>query len=225
MTKLRVAAVAFLFVGTIALAACGGASDSGLFGGDSTFPGSTADGGATAVPPNAGAEAGSDRGGTADSPRADGSVGPGEGGLVDASPAPIDAAIDQGPLLDPGVKCGTETCAVPSDVCCRSGTAGLETFACAASGGSDCTLPGDLPVPCDDARDCAALGRPGSVCCAQETVDPVSQTASVTTVTCRSPGSCSGNGRRVVCDTTPGGCPAGMACTTTLAFPGFNLCQ
>lgn len=225
MTKLGAAILAWVLGSStaFAFAACGGASESGLFGEGPTLPGSDPDAGVASPAANSDGGSGAlpGRGGAPDA-----SLGPADGAPGDAALLPVDARADRPPpTADPGVQCGVDPCKVPADLCCRSGTAGQERFACAASGGAACLLPDDLQIPCDDARDCATLGRPGSVCCAQESIPAGAQTPTVTSVSCRSPGSCSGNGRRVVCDTLPGACPVGTVCAATATFPGFNLCQ
>ena len=159
MTKLGAAILAWVLGSStaFAFAACGGASESGLFGEGPTLPGSDPDAGVASPAANSDGGSGAlpGRGGAPDA-----SLGPADGAPGDAALLPVDARADRPPpTADPGVQCGVDPCKVPADLCCRSGTAGQERFACAASGGAACLLPDDLQIPCDDARDCATLGR------------------------------------------------------------------
>lgn len=216
------------------LCACGSSLNTGLFGDPvsagpdaSTTDASTTDASTAAV-------FSTDAGETGVGPEADGAsvviFEAGQPPATDAGHPGKDAAPDgTSPPPDPKpvVACAAASCSLPSQVCCRSGPpTDLATFACAASVG-DCVQPGDLPIPCDDARDCTALGHPGTVCCAQGTFDQNAQILIVSLVSCRSAGSCQGEARRIICDSqAPGACTGSLTCKPSVsALPGYDLCQ
>jgi hypothetical protein len=188
---------------TVALLACGGASQTDLFAGSSgSADGGTSTDGSVTTP----------EGGVA----LDGSTGKDAGGR-DGGPA--DARADR---VEPGavIQCASATCAVGSQVCCRSNPAN-PTYACVSSAG--CQAPGQMPIPCDDSKDCAALGQPGDVCCAE--TDQV--TGRATQVSCGSAGSCQlQNGRAILCDPNdPTSCPQPLQCKASQStLPGYYLC-
>lgn len=188
---------------TVALLACGGASQTDLFAGSS----GAVDGGG-----GADSSVTSDGGVTLD-----GSTGTDGGGGRDA--APSDARPDRS---EPGavIHCANATCPVGTQVCCRSNPA-TPTYACVSSAG--CQAVNQMPIPCDDSKDCAALGQPGDVCCAE--TDQV--TGRATQVSCASAGSCQlQNARAILCDPNdPASCPQPLQCKASQGtLPGFYLC-
>jgi hypothetical protein len=188
-------------------ASCGGAKNNDLFGGA----------------PGAG---GSDAGRTDATVFADGGPGPSGDGSTSFD-APFDAPkrdAGRDADTDPGIRCGSSTnptfCAVGSQVCCRSGGPGQETFACVSSAG--CNAVNQMPIPCSDDADCAALGDKGKVCCG--TVDPF--TNRTTEVSCKSSGDCSpANDGYILCDPRAPNCVHGGTCRlSSQTLPGFYLC-
>lgn len=197
--------------------ACGGATDSGLFGG-SGFTSSGNDGGVTL----------SDGGITHE----DGSTGFDAGAVPDASeqkdtgvpPPPKDSGPP--PPVDPGVHCGGTECPVPAQACCRTQVASNFTYTCLPTGQCVGLSVLSLEIPCDDANDCATAGHPGQVCCA--TVGGGGGGGNgASEVVCRDPSECTQqNSRTPLCDKSdPNACPAGLTCrTSTQTLPGYNLC-
>lgn len=187
-------------------AACGGATKNDLFGGGPS-DGSILGADGSLVGTDAGVAPGSDAATDPDATDADGGR--------------RDAGRDAAPV-DPGIRCeprGT-FCTVGTQVCCRSAA---DQFSCVAANG--CYSVASMPIPCDDADDCAKLGHPGDVCCA--TVDLITNRA--TEVTCRSGGDCTrDDDRRVLCDPqlpSQPQCPANTRCqASTQILSGFYLC-
>ncbi len=196
-------------------AACGGAADQDVFQGgittgDSGFSGddgstATDDGGGTTNDGSSGTDGG---GGQDAGNKTDG------GGKKDAGSS--DTGADSNP---PGatIHCGQGTdCTVGAQVCCREPVG--PTYSCMPSSG--CTAVGDVPVPCDEASDCTALGHAGDVCCATFGLG-----GKVNSVECASTGNCNGKGKLIVCnpaDTDP--CPNGGTCSAG-PFGGYFACQ
>jgi hypothetical protein len=121
--------------------ACGGSTNSDLFGGSPT------DGGGQGGHGGEGGEAAED-------------AAPKESGARDGAPG--DAVQ---PSADPGISCGSAECQVSTEECCRTAEPGGATsFRCQPRGA--CVLNNQLAIPCDDAADCATLGVSGAVCCA-----------------------------------------------------------
>ena len=183
------------------LLACGGASKSDLFAGGGTDS-PNVDGGA-----GADASVSSDGGTTADARPNDGSV---------SDVSVVDTGVDAAP--QDGIRCGATFCTPGTQVCCRG--AGVNpTFSCVNPAG--CQGISQLPIPCDDANDCTAMGRPGDVCCV--TVDFSSRAASLA---CTSAGKCDGNEFVIACnpaDADP--CPNGGTCSKSSGtLPGYMLC-
>lgn len=230
---------AFALAGAaFAIVACSGATPTELFTPSSTTAGvadaSRADGSET-----------TDSGGE-----------PGDGGSVpvvdagrDATTAPIDAStdaslrdasIDAAPVVDsavdridcPGAPTGSTSlaCTVGKQTCCRRGAAASYTYACESPPPAGCTSSGmgsaPLSVTCDDARDCAALGRPTTVCCGDYVTDAQNQ-PSVVSVSCVLAARCLKTQSRVVlCGDGDGAqCPAATHCDVSqTALPGFRIC-
>ncbi len=214
-------AVASCTVASVVLAACGGASDSGLFDGPSSA--SSPDSGA--VP-----STGDDTNEPVDAGKPS-KPQPDAGHAVDAAPS-VDAnpGIDSAPepphaTIDCNVNPSIQTCDAANSVCCRttsnSGQGnGNTTFACTAP--SACAQQGSLAIPCDNADDCAAQGfAPGTVCCVTE--DANSGTA--TSVVCAAPSACAAATQTTLCNET-NVCPNGLTCaTSTGTIPGYKICR
>jgi hypothetical protein len=135
----------------------------------------------------------------------------------------VSPGIDSGPT-DPGIHCGASECTVGAQVCCRvTGLAG-SSFGC--TNVNSCNGGERLPIPCDDAADCQAMGT-GLVCCATYQVNTATQLATVVSVSCASSSECvSKNNEVIVCDpTAPDACPQGGTCKPSQqTMPGYNLC-
>jgi hypothetical protein len=208
-------------VASVVLAACGGATDSGLFDG----PGSVAqDGGSAGDDTN---EPGLDSG-TPSKANHDSGQSP----IPDAKPSgdddanpPVDSAPTHPPAtIDCAVSNSVHTCDATTSVCCRttsnSGTGnGNTTFACTPASG--CAQQGALAIPCDNADDCAAQGFPsGSVCCVTAGSDGVASS-----VACVAQSDCSTQSQTWLCDGTSA-CPTNDECdTSTTTIPGYMICR
>lgn len=213
-------------IGGVGLA-CGGAADSGLFGGPSANSGSNGgtsdnDGGSS----GGGVDAGNGNPGTGE----DASPGhPDAGAIEDASPLP-DAAPppkDSGPppAQDPGVKCGSGDCSVPSEACCRRQVNGNFSYMCLPTGTCQGLNTPSLEIPCDDSTDCATAGSPGQVCCVTIGGGPGGGNAA-SEVVCRDPSECTQQQSRTpACENDAGVCPQGTTCrTSSQTLPGYRLC-
>jgi hypothetical protein len=207
-----------LAIATGAGMACGGAADTGLFGGNNSSSNGN-DGGVTL----------SDGGGVT---HFDSSTGGEDSGTVlpDAgqdkdtgAPPPKDGGGP--PPVDPGVQCGGAECSVPSNACCRKQVANNFTYTCLPTGQCQGLNVPSLEIPCDDATDCTTAGHPGQVCCA--TVGGGTAGNAASEVLCRDPSECTqANSRTPLCDKNdPNACPAGTSCRmSTQTLPGYNLC-
>ncbi len=204
------------FTGAVA-AACGGATDTGLFdspsGSDSIDAGLRAD---ASVPHS------SDAGGTVTTHDSGATTVPDSSTGTDAghTPPPPPAAT-----IDCAVSASVTTCDAATQVCCRTTNdngfgGGQTTYACTPPSG--CTAQGTLAIPCDDAADCTAEGfASGTVCCVTE--DPSSGVAA--SVACTTQAACSAQTQTWLCDGTSD-CPAGDTCSaSTTTIPGYDICR
>jgi hypothetical protein len=214
---MRVTYILPVFV-AVAIAACGGAHDSELFGAPSGGS-ATDDSGATTGGLDGGAEHDASSGVDA-SPQKDAGAG------IDASLPPDAGKQDSGPVGgDPGIFCGKDPqgtdvfCAVGQQSCCAPTVApgNVPPYTCVSQGGQ-CS---GTRIACDDTADCS-----GKICCGA--FDNTTQ--SYTDVTCRS--SCSGtgpNGTTLLrfCDPalSPSDCPVGTTCLESGILPGFYRCN
>src|SRR5690242_8388296 len=105
-------------IGLVLAPACGGASDSGLFGGA---------GANTGVNPDGGGPDGSVTDGAGLPPS---EAGHREGGGKDAAIPLPDASQPDTSTPDPGIACGATYCAAGTQECCRTHQATAYTFAC-----------------------------------------------------------------------------------------------
>ena len=210
-----------------ALVACGGASDSGLFGGPGSIDidagaidsGSTGHGGN----PDAGssapdATAGGDTGGGA----SDGGIDPlpDTGTAVDASPPVVDAAP---PDTNPGVYCGdtngNATYCKVGTACCVKSSSGLP----GGGSGSACetsTVPfcSGVAVECDSDDDCK-----GQVCCGTLVAN-----SRYTSVRCQATCDTQSDTQIHFCDPNAQDdvCAAdGLQCTASGILPGYSVCN
>jgi hypothetical protein len=191
------------------LAGCTGAEDTDLFGASpdrGEDSGAEEDGAANAdggdpTPDGDGGTSKKDGGGTTTD---SGTTDPDTGTTDAGKPRTIGCTADAG-----------KTCSVGNQVCCRSAGAVL---ACTANAG--CTAVAQVPVPCDDALDCTAMGHPNELCCA--TIDA----NAVSAVACRTQADCSQTNQRNLCDPAAADpCPLGGTCRmSTQTMPGFWLC-
>jgi hypothetical protein len=154
----------------------------------------------------------------------DGDIDGGAGdATTDGSPT-ADARKDSDTPPPSGrIQCGFVTCAVGTEVCCRKSTGpAVQNYCSAPAACVSSPLQQTVAIPCDDAADCTALGKPGTVCCAS-----LDQNAQVTEITCREPRDCrSQQGRYNLCDKNAADpCPNGGTCKpTNQTLPGYNLC-
>ena len=200
--------------------ACGGATQSDLFGGGGA---GSQDGGEPMDTGASGADSGN--GGI------DATTGNDAGRRRDAGEPPVDAGgpPDTGVVVDagtgdPGIYCGKESqgdvyCAVGQDDCCITGQ-GTSSIAykCEAIGALSCL---GVATMCDDTADCTG----NKVCCG--TFDSVA--GRYHEVACRS--SCSGQGPngttlRRFCDPflQPSDCPQNQACQASQVLTGYYVC-
>ena len=199
------------------LAACGGATQSDLFGGGAA----SQDGGSSGVDSGNGdvdASSGVDASGGVDAGhKKDSGVIP-----VDAGGPPDTGVVVDAGAGDPGIYCGKDPqndvfCPVGQEDCCITGqgTSAI-IFKCEAVGALTCT---GVAAMCDDTADC-----PGNkVCCGSFDGQRYRE------VVCRS--SCSGQGPngttfRRFCDPflQPSDCPQGTACQASQVLTGYFLC-
>lgn len=194
-------------LGIAAVSACGGAADSGLFGG------STDGGGGGNDSDTVGHDAGA---------VPDGGTVHVDASAVDAE-TPKDSAVAHDtsppPPVDVVACMGTSGCKVGTDACCRKVNGTGFSYACAPLG--SCGGGGELEIPCDKQRDCDLLGSPGDVCCV--TGGPQGGAADVT---CRPATECV-NGRAPLCDPQMANpCPANLQCRmSTNTIPGYDICR
>lgn len=202
-----------------AIAACGGAHDSDLFGAPGGG-GASDDSGTTSGGIDGGGGGHDASNGVDAAPHKDG------GGGVDAGPTPDAGNPDTGPVSkDPGIFCGKDGngndvfCVVNQQACCAPAVppGDVPPYKC-VSGGGTCA---GTRIACDDTADC-----PGKICCGS--YDPNQQR--YTEVACRS--SCSGqgpNGTQLIrmCDPvlSPSDCPNGTICKESGILPGFYYCS
>lgn len=164
----------------------------------------------------------------AESPVADGGNGD-DGGAVDGASA-VDASLADGGLVDApamnvdaahdakfSLNCGTQTCTIPGDGCCRDfGMTAPAGFGCARAA-DVCPVSGDLRFTCDDNDDCTVLGYPGSVCCGS--LGNNGNTYFLMSTACTLPENCVGASDVRLCDrTVPGECATGKPCLDLTAF-------
>jgi hypothetical protein len=151
----------------------------------------------------------------------------GEGGgdatpdvIVDAGP---DVPVDAPPAYSP-LTCGSSTCNAVTQGCCRKGygdDASPFTYACVNNGGT-CASNGAIVVRCGSVANCAAQGKPGTVCCANSYNDMA------TAVDCLAPASCPDDAATLLCG--PGDnalCAAhGWACLpSAYTIVGWDICK
>jgi hypothetical protein len=203
----------------VPLVACGGATQSDLFGGSSSADsGAALDGNSNGIVDSGSghdASSGDDAGTNRDS----GVIPVDAGGPPDTGgPPPPPPPPDAGG--DPGIYCGRELsndvyCPVNQQECCVTGQGSSAiVFKCEAVGAATCV---GVPARCDDTADC-----PGTkVCCG--TFD--AQQQQYQDVTCRS--SCTATGLRRFCDQAlqPSDCPQGQTCGPSQLLIGYHVCQ
>ena len=193
--------------GVAVVSACGGATDSGLFGGSST--GDTDSG-----------VGGHDASSTTDAgnhPGSDASAMPDGEAPKDAAPPPKDSAPP--PPVDVVACQGTAGCKVGTEACCRKQNGTGFTSSCTPIGQCD---QGALEIPCDKQRDCDLLGAPGDLCCVTGGQPSASE------VTCRPAAECtSAQGRAAMCDPMVAtSCTAPLHCQMSQStIPGYNICR
>jgi hypothetical protein len=212
-------------VSSVAVGACGGASDSPLEDPPSSFTAGSADASTapppaptgTTAPPSSGSDAGS---------KHDASV-PHDAAPLPPSPS-TEASVDSAPIppADPGVACGKATCDPATQVCCVmsngfGGGGGSETYSCDTA--SDCTSNGGLAMPCVKPADCIVAGSPaGTVCCVTEGTG----NQSAASVACVDPSQCANPSTQAwMCDPSAPQCPTNAVCTvSTVTVPPYSIC-
>ncbi len=200
-------------LGIAVVSACGGAADSGLFGGSSGVGGE--DSGTT---------------GNHDASVADGGVMPGKDATAADSDTPKDSAppprdTSPPPPVDLVACMGTPGCKVGADACCRKANGTAFTYACTPLGTCGQGGGGEgLEIPCDKQRDCDLLGAPGDVCCVTGGAQ-----GGAADVTCRLQSECTNNqGRTNVCDpqmSTPCANTTLHCLPSTTTLPGYFICR
>jgi hypothetical protein len=226
--------------GVLALAACGGAAESNLFGGSgggangsdaATMPPATQqpDGSSGSMAPTGSQDSGTATDASMPGQDASGGPGPFSGGDADTI---IDTgttnAADSAPPPDQGIACGLFECKPKAEVCCLGvDGSGDQTLTCESA--SDCANESGFPVPCADSLDCLAAGSPaGTVCCVTEG----SGTSSAASVACVAPSECTQVTQALMCDPTStsstsasGQCPAGDTCSESMVtIPPYSIC-
>ena len=111
--------------------------------------------------------------------------------IVDAgADVPVDAPKPYSPL-----SCGSSTCNAVTQGCCRTGygsDASPYSYVCVNDAGA-CTAAAALVVPCDRVANCAAQGKPGTVCCANRFE------TKATSVACLAPSACPIDASTILC--------------------------
>jgi hypothetical protein len=200
--------VCSLVLGVGVVSACGGAADTGLFGG----------GGGTVTDSGSGT---SDSGGTHgdDSGTAndmDATTLPDASPGVDAV-APMDSAtpVPDSSMPHDTIHCeGTAGCTPGAEVCCRRQN-GPTSFSYACTQPQNCNGNGDLAIPCDTASQCAT----GEVCCM--TVDAQNRASSVQ---CTLGVDCM-QGATELCGPPMTSCPTGTCTVSTFTIPSYDFCK
>jgi hypothetical protein len=150
--------------------------------------------------------------------------------LLDAGAAPSFGGADV--YIDPGVPCGTfdkipTICNVSAGkVCCVKFRDSL-----VAAFGDDmnrCEAPAactsGLAVECNGSGDCAASGKPGTVCCVHYANAAFPET--LRSITCVPYAECAKERHLVLCDSkAPVPCPNGTKCTPVLTNPFIEACR
>ncbi len=108
----------------------------------------------------------------------------------------------------------TATCAVSHQACCIV-YGGAADYCFDAAVPSDCAFGNSFVVarPCDDDKDCADLGKPGTVCCGSTVSSD--GTGGYTTIECVPPAACTGGNRVRLCDSFEKACPGGGTCKSS----------
>ncbi len=183
---------------TLGLTACGGATETDLFG----IPPVTVDSG---VVKDSGTDAKKD----ADVP--------------DAPPPATPIILCGPPLTSPQAKCD----ASKKEFCCRRGDAQPYKYGCETDE-TACADVNDVPIRCSTTQTCTGQGLIGSVCCGTLVASSgsgsvITNTSCVAPNTCVSGGSV---GKAVLCDpNAPNNCPNGGTCKlSSQTMPGYYLC-
>jgi hypothetical protein len=202
--------VGFAAAAAIGATACSGAQPSDLFDPDGSISVGPDAGPADVVPP----------------PPVDG------GRDVGNPPPPKDAGRDveppdSGSKTSPIACSNAGACSAPKEVCCRTQLAFM-SYSYACTSGAACMGAGTLAIPCDDANDCAVLGAPGQVCCAE--LISTGQTLVASKLLCKPPGQCTLQSTPtgvVVCDPKdPNACAGGQSCQLSMqTLPGYYICR
>ncbi len=200
----------------LAIAGCGGVTQSDLFGDGSTSPDGGApgkDGGGVVILP------GDARADGAKTALPDAGVAPDSTTYVppDGSTTPVPEAappVDTGTPTTTPVQCANGPCSTATPVCCISVSQQGESGTCTASA-ADCSGQGNIPVSCESQSACS-----GGVCCASLAMFD-GQTYP-TAIAC-SP-SCNGNDEAPLCAVGGNDCQAGQNCNGFNGAP-FGVCQ
>lgn len=209
--------------------ACGGASESELFGSPESSQlanepsGETSSGGSSSLP-----GAGSTSSSSSSSSASSGSSSGGSSSGGSTSSGSSGSTADAGATTDAGAKTTSVWCGEDEDgddvhcgagqICCGKHWNYGPKLACAAAGPASCT--GGLAIGCDDQTDCPT----GQVCCGSFV-----EGAGYTSVTC-APSCNSVPGVRAVrfCDGSAAvdECKAiGKDCESSQALPGYAICK
>jgi hypothetical protein len=156
----------------------------------------------------------------------------GDAGVVDvgidvptsdaAGDVATDAAIDQvvaAPKPFSPLGCGTMTCNVLGEICCRTGTPdGGYTYSCLADAGA---CQGTLPVvvSCSNTASCVAQGKPGTVCCANGASSPATKAECLSTCPLATATIVCGPGDDELCASTQ------TCAQSTITLVGWTICK
>ena len=121
------------------------------------------------------------------------------------------------------IHCGNTDCNSTTESCCRSATSGSSySYACTNDPNTSCQGLGDIVIECSNAQNCADQGNAGDVCCATRN----GPGGSVDGTTCMSASQCGQMGGVIACDpNAANNCPNGGGCkTSSVTLPTYNLC-
>jgi hypothetical protein len=150
----------------------------------------------------------------------------------DAGPADatVEAAAKEGgadtsttPDTAVPLACGNAVCNSLVQACCRTPKTEADaaiTYDLACSKATDCADAGQVAVTCDRGATCAALGKPGTVCCVRLPMNQI-------TFDCEPASSCVDAGR-IMCPGTGDDeeCMGGTTCQPSqTTIVGFDLCR
>jgi hypothetical protein len=109
------------------------------------------------------------------------------------------------------VECGNSSCSIATHFCCVN-----QSTANCVTTGSNC--PQATDVFCDGPEDCPMADQ---VCCGQ-----LGGGNFYSSIQCRNQNECTlGQGRVVVCGSSPGSCPNNTTCQPSSILPAYDVCS